>query len=289
MSTDTSSARGAATSTGTAAPGLAAGVGSAAPGRPDVGRAFGALLWRDVFVTGRELVPFLLQVVLQPVFLLFVFGKVLVELGFATSQYSDVLLPGVIALTAFLTALQNTAFPLVIDFSFTKEIEDRLLAPLPTALVAVEKIVFSLLRALVAAAVMFPISWWVLGTLPVQWGDLPLLTAFLVLGSLVGAVMGMTLGTFVKPNRINVVFAVVLTPLLFTGSTQFPWQSLDTLRWFQVVCALNPLTYVSEALRAEMAPDVPHLPLWLCALALTGFLVVFGVTSLVGFRRRALD
>ncbi|MGY1681639.1 ABC transporter permease [Geodermatophilus sp. SYSU D01176] len=276
-------------STDTVAPGLAAGVGGAAPGRPDVGRAFRALLWRDVFVTGRELVPFLLQVVLQPVFLLFVFGKVLVELGFATAQYSDVLLPGVIALTAFLTALQNTAFPLVIDFSFTKEIEDRLLAPLPTALVAVEKVVFAVLRALVAAAVMFPISWWVLGTLPVQWGDLPVLTAFLVLGSLVGAVMGMTLGTFVKPNRINVVFAVVLTPVLFTGSTQFPWQSLDTLRWFQVVCALNPLTYVSEALRAEMAPGVPHLPLWLCALALGGFLVVFGVTSLVGFRRRALD
>ena len=276
-------------STDTAAPGLVVEVGAPAPGRPDVGRAFRALLWRDVFVTGRELVPFLLQVVLQPVFLLFVFGKVLVELGFATDGYSDVLLPGVIALTAFLTALQNTAFPLVIDFSFTREIEDRLLAPLPTALVAVEKVVFSLLRALVAAAVMFPISWWVLGALPVEWGDLPVLAAFLVLGSLVGAVMGMTLGTFVKPNRINVVFAVVLTPLLFTGSTQFPWQSLDTLRWFQVVCALNPLTYVSEALRAEMAPGVPHLPLWLCALALAGFLVVFGVTSLVGFRRRALD
>src|SRR3712207_1948613 len=249
-------------------------------------RSFRALLWRDVFVTGREFVPFLLQVVLQPVFLLFVFGKVLVELGFATDGYSDVLLPGVIALTAFLTALQNTAFPLVIDFSFTKEIEDRLLAPLPTALVAVEKVVFSLLRALVAAAVMFPISWWVLGTLPVEWADLPVLTAFLVLGSLVGAVIGMTLGTFVKPNRINVVFAVVLTPLLFTGSTQFPWQSLDTLRWFQVVCALNPLTYVSEALRAQMAPAVPHLPPWLCALALTGFLALFGVTSLIGFRRQ---
>src|ERR671920_261124 len=224
-------------STDTAVPGLAAGVGSAAPGAPDVGRAFRALLWRDVFVTGRELVPFLLQVVLQPVFLLFVFGKVLVELGFATAEYSDVLLPGVIALTAFLTALQNTAFPLVIDFSFTKEIEDRLLAPLPTSLVAVEKIVFSLLRALIAAVVMFPISWWVLGTLPVEWADLPVLTAFLVLGSLVGAVIGMTLGTFVKPNRINVVFAVVLTPLLFTGSTQFPFPALEQLRWVQVGCA----------------------------------------------------
>ena len=256
---------------------------------PPVGRAFTALLWRDVFVTGRELVPFLLQVVLQPVFLLFVFGKVLVELGFATEQYSDVLLPGVIALAAFLTALQTTAFPLVIDFSYTKEIEDRLLAPLPTSLVAIEKIVFSLLRALVAALVMFPISLWVLGSLPVRWSDVPLLLVFLVLGSLVGACVGMTIGTFVTPNRINVVFAVVLTPLLFTGSTQFPWQSLDSLRWFQVVCAVNPLTYVSEALRAQMAPDLPHLPLWVCALALTGFLAVFGVTSLIGFRRRALD
>ena len=268
---------------------LVSDVGAPTTARPGVGRAFRALLWRDVFVTGRELVPFLLQVVLQPVFLLFVFGKVLVELNFATPEYSDVLLPGVIALTAFLTALQTTAFPLVIDFSFTKEIEDRLLAPLPTHLVAVEKIVFSLLRALVAAAVMFPISLWVLGSLPLAWSDVPVLFVFLVLGSLVGACIGMTLGTFVTPNRINIVFAVVLTPLLFTGSTQFPWQSLDTLRWFQVVCAINPLTYVSEAVRAEMVPDVPHLPLWVCALALLGFLVVFGITSLIGFRRRALD
>ncbi len=262
---------------------------TAAPPRPAVGRAFRALLWRDVFVTGREFVPFLLQVVLQPVFLLVVFGKVLVQLGFASAEYSDVLLPGVIALAAFLTALQTTAFPLVIDFSYTKEIEDRLLAPLPTDLVAVEKIVFSLLRALVAAVVMFPISLWVLGTLPVRWSDAPGLLLFLVLGSLVGACVGMTIGTFVTPNRINVVFAVVLTPLLFTGSTQFPWQSLDSLRWFQVVCAVNPLTYVSEALRAQMAPDLPHLPLWVCALALCGFLAVFGATSLIGFRRRALD
>jgi ABC-2 type transport system permease protein len=269
--------------------GLASTVGTPPSVQPDVRRAFTALLWRDVFVTGREAVPFLLQVVLQPVFLLFVFGKVLVDLGFATAEYSGVLLPGVIALAAFLTALQTTAFPLVIDFSYTKEIEDRLLAPIPTHLVAVEKIVFSLLRALVAAAVMFPISWWVLGALPVSWSDVPVLVVFLVLGSLVGAAIGMTLGTFVTPNRINVVFAVVLTPLLFTGSTQFPWQSLDSLRWFQVVCAINPLTYVSEALRAEMSPGVPHLPLWVCALALLGFLAVFGVASLIGFRRRALD
>ncbi|MFC7472472.1 hypothetical protein ACFQVA_40675 [Actinomadura keratinilytica] len=62
----------------------------------------------------------------------------------------------------------------------------------------------------------------------------------IVLGSLVGAALGMTLGTFVPPRRIEIVFAVTLTPLMFTGATQFPWLGLADLRWFQVVCAANP-------------------------------------------------
>lgn len=41
------------------------------------------------------------------------------------------------------------------------------------------------------------------------------------------------------------MFAVILTPLLFTGSAQFPWRSLsDDLLWFKVICALNPLPIV---------------------------------------------
>ncbi|HEY2562765.1 MAG TPA: hypothetical protein VGI44_03570, partial [Acidimicrobiales bacterium] len=46
------------------------------------GRAFAAVLGRDLFVTGRELPIFLAQVILQPFFFLFVFGRVLSEFGF---------------------------------------------------------------------------------------------------------------------------------------------------------------------------------------------------------------
>ena len=52
--------------------------------------------------------------------------------------------------------------------------------------------------------------------------------------------MGLILGTYVPPNRINVTFTLVLTPLIFTGSSQYPWPSLGHIRWFQVVSALNP-------------------------------------------------
>jgi ABC-2 type transport system permease protein len=45
-------------------------------------RGFLAILGRDLYVTGKELPSFLAQVVLQPFFFVFVFGKVLGNLGF---------------------------------------------------------------------------------------------------------------------------------------------------------------------------------------------------------------
>ena len=251
--------------------------------------AFAGLLWRDIFVTGRELPSFLAQVVLQPLFLLFVFGRVLGDLGYTRGGYADVLFPGIVAFTAFLTALQTTALPLVIDFSFTKEIEDRLLAPLSTSMVAVEKLVFSTLRALIAAILIFPLGYLVLGSVHLTWSQVPLVALFLILGALVGSAVGLTLGTLVSAAKINIVFALVLTPLLFTGSTQFPWSSLEQLRWFQVLCAFNPLTYVSEGVRGTLLSAVPHLSPVRCALALLGFLVLFTITGIRGFHRRALD
>ena len=258
-------------------------------GRPNSVRAFWALLWRDIFVTSRQLPAFLAQVILQPFFLLFVFGKVLAELGYTRGNYADLLFPGIVALTAVLTALQGTALPLVIDFSFSREIEDRLLAPLPIAWVAIEKIIYAMMRALIGAALMFPIGVLVLGSVPWRAAGAPLVVATLVLGALVGAAMGLTLGTVVTPNNINIVFALVLTPLLFTGATQYPWPSLDGLRWFQVLTACNPLTYVSEGMRGALTPEVPHIAPWICVLVLLGFLALFTAAGVRGFLRRALD
>ena len=252
-------------------------------------KVFLAVLRRDLYVTWRELPVFLAQVILQPLFLLFVFGRVLTDLGLARPGYTEVLFPGIVALTAVLTALQSTALPLVIDFSFTKEIEDRLLAPLPVAMVAVEKLVFAALRAVVAAAVMFPVGILVLGSIPWRPDGLPLLAAILVLGSLAGAALGLILGTAVPPNRINVMFALVLTPLLFTGASQYPWASLGRLRWFQLVTACNPLTYASEGMRAAIVPDIPHIRPWISLLALTVTLVASTALGVRLFLRRAID
>jgi ABC-2 type transport system permease protein len=262
---------------------------TAEPTTVGTGRVFGAVLRRDLYVTWRELPVFLAQVIGQPLFILFVFGRVLADLGFTRPGYTEVLFPGIVALTTVLTALQSTALPLVIDFSYTKEVEDRLLAPMPVGMVALEKVVFAALRAMVAAAVLFPLGILILGSIPWRAGGVPLLIAVLVLGSVVGSALGLILGTAVPVNRINVVFALILTPLLFTGASQYPWASLDHLRWFQVVTALNPLTYVSEGLRAALEPTVPHIEPWISILVLAACTVAFTATGIRLFLRRAID
>jgi ABC-2 type transport system permease protein len=252
-------------------------------------QVFFAVLGRDVYVTWGEFPVFLAQVILQPFFLLFVFGKVLGSLGYTTNGYSDLLFPGLLALTAVITGMQTLAFPLVIEFGWTKEIEDRLLAPMSTLLVAAEKVLFASIRALIATAVMIPIGILVLGSIPWRWDALPLFLVMVVLGSLLGASLGLVLGTLVKPNRINIVFSLVFTPLLFTGCSQYPWPSLDKLPWFQVVTALNPMTYVSEGLRAALVPSVPHIAPWICILVLCGSLFVLLAIGARGFLRRSID
>ena len=252
-------------------------------------RAFRAVLRRDLYVTWRELPAFLAQVILQPLFLLFVFGKVLGSLGYTQHGYANLLFPGLLALTAVITAMQTLAFPLVAEFGWTKEIEDRLLAPMPTSYVAAEKVLFALLRSLVATLLIIPVGIVILGSIPWRWDGFPLFLTGLVLGALVGAGFGLLLGTLVQPQRINLLFSLVFTPLLFTGCSQYPWPSLARLRWFQVITAFNPLTYVSEGMRGALVPGVPHIRALICAGALLLSLAIFSAIGIRGFMREAID
>ena len=159
-----------------------------------------------------------------------------------------------------LTAMQAVSLPLTLEFGFTKEIEDRLLSPLPVWMVAIQKIVFAAIRGLVAGAMIFPLGRLILGSaFTVSTGHLGLLALVALLGALGGAALGLTLGTFVQPSQIGLMFSLILTPLLFTGCVYYPWAGLKTLRWFQVVTCFSPLTYASEGFRAALVPQSPHM------------------------------
>lgn len=256
--------------------------------RPSASRAFLAILRRDLFVTAKELWVILVQVLLTPLFMLFVFVRVLRMQGIVGSGFNDILLPGTIALATFTTALQSVALPLVKEFGFTREIEDRLLAPLPTELVAVGKLLVATLRGLLAAVIIYPLGALLVGSAPWRPSTLPLTLVIVLLGGWVGAGIGMTLATVLPLQRINVTFSLFVTPIIWTGCIHYPWQRLSVMSWFQVVTAFNPMTYVSEGIRGAMAPGVPHMSAVICLTVLIGVAAVFTTTSLRFFTRRAV-
>src|ERR1041384_6689272 len=103
-------------------------------------RIFGALLLRDITVARRELAYFLVRTTLQPLLFVVIFGFLMPRMGIIGRAYTATMLPGVLALSLTLSAVQSVSLPMVQEFGWTKEIEDRLLAPVPIELGAIEKI-----------------------------------------------------------------------------------------------------------------------------------------------------
>jgi len=258
-------------------------------------KPFLAILMRDVVITKRELIPFLLQSLMQPLFFLFIFGKVLPGMGLAAGGFVAIMLPGIVALTTLLAAMQGVSLPLVLDLGFAREIDDRLLAPLPVAFVAYEKVLFAALRGMIAGSVIFPLAAWILGDrFSMRTDHIPLLIGMIVLTAFTGAGIGLVMGTSIKPEQISLMFTLVFTPLLFTGCTYYPWGQLDHIRWFQVVTLFNPLTYAAEGLRHAMVPPINGHELKTLGVEWVLFALVASIfaTCFIGartFRRRVIS
>lgn len=253
--------------------------------------AFWAILRRDLLVTARGFVGFAIHAFVQPLLFLFVFGVVLPAAGLAVSGYDSLLLPGIVALTVFLSAAQAVMAPLALDLSHLREIDDRLLAPTPIAAIVGEKIAYAALRGIVAAVMLFPMAPLVLGSeYAVRSDSLVLLAVLITLTAVVSAAAGLLFGVLVPAEHVGIAYTVLFTPVIFTGCLQYPWAALDPLPWFQVTTLLNPLTYSAEALRHAMTPPPtpPTLGLGWALLGLIGFTVLFVLAGLRAFRRRAI-
>src|SRR6266566_2430069 len=117
------------------------------------------LLHRDMRVAQRELKFFFLRVGLQPLLFTFIFGYVMPRQGIIAQNYSSTLLPGILSLSMTLSGMQAVALPLVIDFGWSKEIEDRLLAPISVSAVALEKILVGIIQSIIAGIIVLPLAW----------------------------------------------------------------------------------------------------------------------------------
>jgi len=257
--------------------------------------AFGALLLRDLRVLEKTVVVFAIRTIMQPLLLVFVFTYVFPKIGQGVggssqseAAFSTLLMAGVVATSMIFQGVQAVALPLVQEFGYTREIEDRVMAPMPVWGVGVEKIVAGAIQAIIAGLVVFPLAAVIPATpvhLHVHW--LYLLT-IAPIAALLSAGLGLTMGTRVKPQQVPLLFAIVVLPITFLGAVYYPWASLAPIRWLQIAVLVNPLVYMCEGFRLALTSGVQHMPVWAIYTGMSAFTVALWWVGIDGFKRRVL-
>jgi len=253
------------------------------------GRVFGALFLRDVVVAKREMVGIIIRTLMQPVLFVTVFGLLLPRMGMIPREYNTTMLPGIVALCLMTAAIWSVTMPLIADFGMTKEIEDRLLAPVPIELVAIQKVFSGVVQGAIAVVFVLPIARLLMGPVPgLTLRNVPLLFVMVLLGGAVFSAFGLFLGTAMQPQQISLMMQVIFAPMIMFGCTYFPWRGLDHFPFMKYAVLINPLVYISEGMRAALTPGVDHMPLAAVLAALVAMTVGLTWLGLRGFRKRAI-
>ena len=264
------------------------------PARPLA--AFGGLMLRDLRVLSRELLPFATRVIMQPLLFLFVFTYLFPRMGrgagimVGSGNFATVLLPGLMAVAIMFTGIAAVALPLSSEFGVTREIDDRVMCPLPVFAVALEKVCFSALQSIFAALLVLPLAYYIPSTpVALHVASWPAFAAVMVLASLVSGALGLAIGASVQPRQIGLVFSIVVIPITFLGCVYYPWALLSHVRWLQIVVLANPIVYMSEGLRTALTPGVPHMSMLAILSGLIVSLAVLGGFGTRSFLRRIIS
>ena len=253
--------------------------------------AFLALLRRDLVVASRNARSLLMATLTQPILVVLVFGNILPRLNLVADEFRTVMVPGLMSITMLMAGVQGVLMPLAADLSGTREVDERLLAPITVRGVALEKIVAGAVHAAVAGLTALPAMILLMHRVSgldvhPRWAALlPLVAAT----GLLSAAFGLTLGTRLQPRYSGLLFAIVIGPMMLFGCAYYPYAALDVLGPLQYVFLLNPLVFMSEAMRYAVTPDVAHMPLPLLLGGLAAFVALFTELGTRSFAGRTIS
>ena len=248
------------------------------------------MLRRDAHVARRRFVPLLVQTTVQPMLFVFIFGRVMTGIGFLPAIYKSMLLPGIMVISMVISGIWAVSMPLIAEFQFTREIEDRLLAPVAIEWVAIQKVVSGTIQAIFAGVVVLVAARLLMGSgvqLHPAHPALLILVALLV--ALLAASIGLLLGCALDQQQIGMMFALILGPMIFFGCTYYPWAALARFPVMQKLLLVNPLVYASEGFRSVLTPQLPHLSVPVILAGLVFFTTLFLVLGLRTFNQKAIQ
>ncbi|HLB40574.1 MAG TPA: ABC transporter permease [Candidatus Babeliales bacterium] len=180
---------------------------------------------------------------------------------------------------------------LIADYTGDRIIDYYLTLPLPASLVILSKALYYFLVNLSLTLLVFPLGklclWQQLDLSQVHYPKL-LLAIILACAFYAGFVIW---SSSITPNmhKLGSVWSRLIFPMWFLGGFQFSWSALHhVFPWLAYLNLLNPMLYITEALRVSLLGQADYLNFWLCLLAITS---CASLCFLVGYRnlKRRLD
>jgi ABC-2 type transport system permease protein len=206
-------------------------------------RAIKAILTRNITKFTRDKLR-LFFTLLMAGFFLFIFSFVMKSVPHMIDQPMNYLISGIIIMTVFQTALNNSLNVLEdISSGFMKEI---LVAPIPRWQIAIGQIISAAVVA-VFQGFMIIVMGLFLG-LKLTIVHLMVMTGVMLLVGLIFSAMGIYLATLVKNSTtFQIMISVLVMPLVFLSGAYIPTTVIPN--FLRPVVYLNPLTYTTAVFR----------------------------------------
>lgn len=194
-------------------------------------------------------------------------------------------LGGVIAATG-LFELYSSAIDLVSDFEGDRVINYNLTLPIPSRLAIIAKASYYFIVYLTLAIVILPIGKITL------WNQLNLsginyykLLLALILQSIFYACFVLWASSIIaNMTKLGNIWSRFIFPMWFMGGFQFSWIALyKVIPILAFIDLLNPMIYITEAIRASILGQENYINFWLCLLAILIFSIIcllFGIRNL---------
>jgi ABC-2 type transport system permease protein len=188
----------------------------------------------------------------QPILWLLVFGQVVSNvraIPTGSLSYMDFLAPGVLAQSALFSAI---FYGIGAIWERDLGIVHKLLAsPAPRAALVAGKALTGGVRALIQAAIVYLVAGLLGIHLRLEAGALLAVAGIIVVGSALFAAFSLDVACIVKSRERFMGIGQLLTmPLFFASSAVYPVAIMPD--WLKAIAAVNPLTYMVDALRASM-------------------------------------
>ncbi|MBU5483478.1 ABC transporter permease [Clostridium sp. MSJ-11] len=252
--------------------------------------AFKTMVKRDLVIQIRDKWEFVFRVAMLPFMLILLYGYILPRIGLLPATFPTQMFPGMVGMSILVTGIHGTAVPLTMDFNMSREIEDRLMAPVNIRVVALAKMFVGIIESWIGGLIVLPLSLIFMGNslnLTLNPQSILSLILILILAAISSATLGLLVGTIIKPSQIAAMFPGFLMPLVFLGSIFFTWNALSVIPIIKILVLVNPLVYVNEALRAVMAPQIEHMPLFYSILGIILSILIMGYFGGKRFMRMA--